>query len=90
MQLRVLTGRRAARVFSPRASFLCHSTSVRLWGKHSRRHIQQQAAAVSTQHFCRDRRRRSAWPLAVLLSLSVPPPSLSAQLRSILTNHRIH
>ena len=26
------------RVFSPRASSLCHSTSVRVWGERSRRH----------------------------------------------------
>ena len=37
MKLGVITRRRAASIFAP-CLFLHHSTSVRLWGKCSRRH----------------------------------------------------
>ena len=39
MELRLLTRRILLRVFSLHASFPSHSTSVRLWGKRCRRHI---------------------------------------------------
>ena len=79
------------RVISPRASFLCRSTSVRLWGKRSRRHgnsskqhqSQPNVFAVTVIVVALDRS-------LYCVSLSLPPPSLSAQLPILQIRHRIH
>ena len=54
------------RVFSSRASSLCHSTCVRMWGERSRPHDNSSKQQHSRLKSLRDRRRRSAWPLAVI------------------------
>ena len=78
------------RVFSPHASFLCHSTSARLRGKRSRRHNNSSKQQQSQPNILAVTVIVVALGLRCTLSLSQPPPSLSAQLLILLTSRVIH
>ena len=65
MELRILRRHRAGGIFAP--CLLGHSTSVRLWGKRSRRYNNNSKQQQSQPNMLAvKRRRRSAWPFAVL------------------------
>ena len=94
LELRILTRRRVASTFAPRLFSLWSFDVCSLVGEAllSPPQLLQRAAAVSTQHLCRHRHRRKVLgrSLFCVVSLSLPLPSLSAQLLILLTSHQIH